>query len=353
MTTNSEPRLISANGARRLLAFLAERRESLSPLLILTHDYPDPDALASAFALQYLAQTSFGIQSRIVYGGEIGRTENRVMAKRLRIPAHRLPPGLLKRSRNVALVDTQPDFDNNPFPRGRRATLVIDQHHSMVPVDAELAIVDPECGATCAIVAQALLEQGTELTERVATALAYGILTDTQDFYRARRSDVIQTYLRILPHADMGDLALIQNPARTRRFFSTVAKGIREAALYGHLLVTHLGAVEAPDLVSQVAEFLVAYRRADWCLATGRFKGRLHASLRTSRNDAPAGAILRDAFDDPRQAGGHGAIAGGSCPLNPAADEAVWQAAERRLQERLRKRLRIAAKATPRKPFEI
>ena len=320
-------------------------------MLILTHDYPDPDALASAFALQYLAQTSFGIPSRIVYGGELGRTENRVMAKLLRIPAHRLPPGLLKHSRNVALVDTQPDFDNNPFPRGRRATLVIDQHPSRVAPEADLAIIDPACGATCAIVAQALLAQGAVLTERVATALAYGILTDTQEFYRARRADVIQTYLQILPHADMRDLALIQNPTRTRRFFSTVAKGIREATLYGHLLVTHLGAVEAPDLVSQVAEFLVAYRGAVWCLATGRYKGRLHASLRTSRNDAPAGAVLRDVFDDPRQAGGHGPIAGGSCPLNAAAPEEAWQAAERRLQERLRKRLRVAVKAPPRKPF--
>ena len=49
-----------ANGnPRRLLDFLSARRDSLSPLLILTHDYPDPDALAAAIALSYLAQHLF------------------------------------------------------------------------------------------------------------------------------------------------------------------------------------------------------------------------------------------------------------------------------------------------------
>ena len=63
--------------ARRLLRFLARQREKISPLLIMTHDYPDPDALASAVTLQYAAEKVFGISSKIVYGGVIGRMENR------------------------------------------------------------------------------------------------------------------------------------------------------------------------------------------------------------------------------------------------------------------------------------
>jgi hypothetical protein len=146
-------------------------------------------------------------------------------------------------------------------------------------------------------------------------------------------------------------LARIQNPVRSRKFFVTLGKGILEAAQYRRVLVTHLGPVETPDLVSQVAELLLAYRRVAWCLATGRYKGRLHASLRTIRPDTQAGEVLRDAFLDPRKAGGHGAIAGGSCRLGLNATEEAWRERELTLQTRLLKRLRVSAKVEPRKPF--
>jgi nanoRNase/pAp phosphatase (c-di-AMP/oligoRNAs hydrolase) len=69
------------SNAQRLLDFLSQRQDSLSPLLILTHNYPDPDGLAAAFALGYLAQQHFGITWKIAYGGMIGRSENRAMVK--------------------------------------------------------------------------------------------------------------------------------------------------------------------------------------------------------------------------------------------------------------------------------
>ena len=273
------------------------------------------------------------------------------MVRLLRIPIHKLRPALYKKFASLALVDTQPVFENNSFPKNRKATIVIDQHPSTVPPNADLALVDPMCGATCVLIAQALLLQATPIPTRVATALAYGILTDTLDLYRAQRPDVVQTYLKVLHFCDMRILARIQNPVRSRRFFSTLSKGIRDAVMHRRLLVSHLGPVETPDLVSQVAEFLLAYRRIAWCFVTGRYKGRLHASLRSNRQDASAADILREAFGDSRQAGGHGPIAGGSCKMGPEVAEENWQAREQALQLRLMKRLRISPKPDVYKPF--
>jgi len=343
----------SASHARELLQFLDERKETLSPLLILTHDFPDPDAIASALALQHLAQSVFGIESKIAYGGIVGRMENRAMVRTLRIRLHRFHPSLLKRHMSIALVDTQPAFKNNPFPGNRKAALVLDQHPSDTPPAAELAIVDPECGATCVLVAQALLLAGAEIPERVATALAYGILTDTLDLYRATRPDVVQTYLAVLHHCDMRTLARIQNPVRSRSFFTTLGTAIRDASMQRSLVVAHLGKVETPDLVAQVADFLLAYRRAAWCLITGRFKGSLHASLRTTSPDVQAGEVLRDAFQNPRLAGGHGAIAGGSCRIGLQAADEVWVQKESELQNRVARRLRIPARTEWRRPFKL
>jgi nanoRNase/pAp phosphatase (c-di-AMP/oligoRNAs hydrolase) len=337
--------------AGRLLDFLGQRRQTLSPLLILMHDYPDPDAIAAAFALQQLVQAGFGLEARLLYGGVVGRTENKEMVRLLKIPLHKVKRGSFGKEAHVALVDTQPAFANNSFPKKRHATLIIDQHPSVTPPEADLVIVDPECGATCVIVAQALLQLGTAIPPRIATALAYGILTDTLDLYRATRPDVVQTYLQVLQHCDMRLLARIQNPQRPQSFFATLGKGIRNATVYRRLLVSHLGAVSTPDLVSQVAEFLLAYRRLYWCLITGRCQGRLHASLRANRPDAQAGEVLRDVFGDRRLAGGHGAMAGGSCRVGQEATDEIWVCEEQALAARLLKRLRISSKVEPRKPF--
>jgi nanoRNase/pAp phosphatase (c-di-AMP/oligoRNAs hydrolase) len=341
----------SAAHGRRLLAHLGRHRRRLSPLLILTHDFPDPDALAAAFALQHLAQSAFNIPSRIAYGGELGRTENRRMVRLLRIPLHKMRKVWLKQYSNFALVDTQPAFENNPFPGGKRPAMIIDQHRAHTPPQADLVLLDPECGATCVIIAQALLARRKPIPTRVATALAYGILTDTLGLYRAQRPDVVQTYLRVLQKADMRALAQIQNPARSRKFFTTLGKGILETTRFRHLLVSHLGEVETPDLVSQVAEFLLACRGISWCLVTGRYRGRLHASLRTEGADSQAGEVLREAFANPHQAGGHGQIGGGSCRVSEDAPPEAWREREQLLQTRLLKRLRIAAKTEPRRPF--
>ena len=336
---------------RVLLDFLRANRAALSPLLVVTHDFPDPDALAAAYGLQYLAQTAFSIRTRIAYRGQVGRMENKAMVRLLRIPIYRFRPAWLKQDGGIALVDTQPAFTNNPFPDDLRASLIVDQHPSHVPPDADLAIIDPECGATCVLVAQALLQTGLDIPSRVATALAYGILPDTLDLYRARRRDVVETYLQVLHHADMRLLARIQNPVRPRRFFSILARGIVEARLYRRLIVTHLGPVDTPDRVAQVAEFLLTSRPARWVLATGRHKGRLHASLRATQRDAEAGPVLRQAFRCPKDAGGHGPIAGGSCRLDAEAPEEAWKSLEQDLAARVISRLRIPSKIEPRRVF--
>jgi nanoRNase/pAp phosphatase (c-di-AMP/oligoRNAs hydrolase) len=324
--------------ALELLTYLAREGGDISPLLILTHDYPDPDALASAWGLQLLAR-EFGIESRIVHGGLITRAENRSMMKRLKLPAHRVRAGEIRRARHVALVDTQPSFENNPFPEDRRATLVIDQHRASGRVAADLALIDPDCGATCVIVAQALFLKQVAIPPFLATALAYGILSDTLDLYRVERDDVIQTYLRVLRRADIRALAAIQNSQRTRRFFSTLGRGLKAAVTCRRVMVAHLGPVSSPEDVAHVADFLLTWDRADWSFCTGRVRGSLCLSLRTERPDADASTVLRRVVGDPAQAGGHGGVAGGRIDVGRVPAEAGWRRHEKAVQERLSREL--------------
>lgn len=343
----------AAKEGRKLLKFLEKRKTSISPLLIMTHDHPDPDAISTALALQFLTERLHGIRSRIVYQGIIGRVENRAMVHLLKIPIHKIRSSDMKNYDHAALIDTQPLFENNPYPPQRKATLVIDQHPYVKKPYAELALIDTECGATSVILAQALLQSGLEIPKQVATALVYGILSDTLNLFRARRSDIIQTYLDILSLCDMRALIRIQNPAKSKKFFSTLNRGLQGARAFRGVIISHLGMVDHPDLVSEIADFLLTYEGMTRSLCTGHYKDKLYVSLRSNRPTDDTPEILRSIFDDPKEAGGHDMVAGGSFRITGRGGKySHWHEAETVLVARLLKRLRLPSKVDFYAPFQ-
>lgn len=336
---------------QKLLAFLKKRKKDISPLLIITHNFPDPDALASAYALHFLASRIFHIRSRIVYKGLIGRIENRNMMNFLELPVHKMKPREIEKYANTALVDTQPAFENNPFPANREATIIIDQHAPFHTPVADLSIIDTECGATSVILAKAILSLKIDIPERLATALAYGIISDTLNLYRAKRPDIITTYLKVLSFANIHTLARIQLPRYDKQYFTTLDGAITKAQMRMGLIICHLGKVSNPDLVSQIAEFFLCYEKTDWILVTGRFNRKLHTSLRTKCSGCDSAKILRECFDRPEDAGGHGQIAGGSLSI-PRPSEKVWHEAEQNLGEKITALLKCNKRSRLYYPFQ-
>ena len=81
-----------------------------------------------------------------------------------------------------------------------------------------------------------------------------------------------------------------------------------------------LGEVQYPDMVAEVADFLLRLDQAEWAAAIGAFDGCLHCSIRTTDRDANAGDLLQRVLGS-HSAGGHDQIAGGRVPLDrdPAA----------------------------------
>ncbi len=330
--------------ARRhpLRRFLTTHRRQLNPLLILTHDYPDPDAMASAFALATLARAT-GIRSVITYGGIIGRVENRLMASLLRLPLRRVQAKDWQRCRGIALVDTQPPFSNNLFPsRLRQASIVIDHHPRHRDTHADFAYIKTCYGATATLLTHAVLEWRRPVPTRLASALAYGISSETQNLGREASVHDIHAYRTLLPYCDMRLLGCLQHPPRPRGFFLTLRRAIGRAFLYKHLIGVHLGPVDTPDVVAQVADLLIGYEGARWAICTGRYEDQCHVSLRTTNPHAEAGVLLARIIQQDGRAGGHGMIAGGTVGVGPRATAAAWRRVEQHLVRRLCEYLRCS-----------
>lgn len=320
----------ASNAARKLLKHLKERGRKLGGLLILTHDHPDPDGLASAWALAHLAKTLCRVRTRIAYGGHIGRRENVLMLESLLIPASPLRK-VIRSFPATAIVDTQPPFKNNKIDPRRRPDILIDHHPKHARTGGDCVIIDESVGATTTILAEALIEAGVPVPRRLATAIVYGISSETQNLGREAGPRDVAAYLAFLPKADMKALWRIANPPRPASFFQTISAGIRNAFVCRRIIGVHLRELPTPDRVGQMADFLLTHEKMSWCIVTGRFNGRLHVSLRTHSPAEHAGRLLRSMLGGGNRGGGHRMIAGGSVVVGQDVAEEKWREAEEKV----------------------
>jgi len=287
-----------------------------SRVLILTHDNPDPDALAAAYGLLRLVDSFDGIAGRIGFGGFVGRAENRTMVRELGLPITPTRYVSFEDVDHIALVDTQPGTGNNSLPEGREATVVID-HHPLRGRTRNAAFYDvrANCGSTCTIITEYLRAAGIPLTGVLATALFYGIQSETQDLGREATEHDIQASLALYPGADRALISRIRYPDLPRAYFKSLHKSLERARTRGPVVISYLGKLDYPDLVAELADFYLRLDGARWSFCIGRFKDDVLISIRTSLPDAAAGELLRRVVGGDGAAGGHGMTAGARVPV--------------------------------------
>src|SRR5262245_18656504 len=268
--------------SRGALTSLLAALDRPGPLVILPHDNPDPDALASAAAIKYLAHNFLEKDAQILLGGIVGRAENRAMLTYLNINLVPVGDVTLDDDTNVVLVDTQPGRSNNSLPDDVVPRAVIDHHpaYARYPHVPFLDLRD-QYGATSTIVTEYLRESKLVPEAKIATALFYGITAETQDLGREATSADIEAAHFLFPYANKRRLAKIENARVPREYFRIFRDGIDNATLYDKVIVSMLGEVKYPDMVAEAADFLLRLDQAEWAAAIGVFGDAVHCSLRT------------------------------------------------------------------------
>ncbi|WP_281282971.1 DHH family phosphoesterase [Geomonas ferrireducens] len=281
-------------------------------ILIVVHDNPDPDSLASAMALRHLFAVRLNREAVIAFSGMIGRSENLAMAKLLQIPLTPFPLIDLKAFQVICLLDTQPGTGNNSLPREMRADIVID-HHPMRDNSASCRWVDirPHYGTTATILYEYLKVQGVSLGTKLATALFYAIKSETQDLGREATRPDRDAYLVLFPLANKTLLNSITRPNLPKEYFIALHSALEHAQLYGDVLVASLDGVLFPEVVSELADLLVRLEGTETVLCLGHYSNELVLSIRTTSEEINAGELIRKLVAGIGTAGGHGMMAGG------------------------------------------
>jgi len=311
--------------------------------LVLAHDNPDPDSLASALLLTDLLRRHFKRRVTTAYGGIIGRAENREMFHRLGHRVSHVRHLNFKRYKHFALVDAQPGTGNSQLPPGRVADAVFD-HHPLRKATYAAAFHDvrPTYGATATILAEYILASGIEVPRSTATGLVYAIRTETQDFGRESAGPDKAIYDIFLPRVDKRLLSRIQNAPLSASYFSTLHQALDNLEGVGPLVVSHLGAVEQPDIVPEIADLLLRMEGKTWSLVTGLYQDRIYLSMRTTNTRANAGKLMRRLVGKRGKGGGHGMTAGGYVELSQTRGRGPLA-----LQRQLGRRLAKALKKNP------
>jgi len=302
--------------------------EGKRALIICLHDDPDPDALAAGWGLSIALAEALGIETTLGFEGIIGRAENRAMVLELGIPVNRIRSLDTSRFDGVFLVDTQPGAENHSAP-GELPILGCIDHHPVLTCSNAIPWFDvrPNGETSSAIVLQYLISLEIDVHPNLATAILYGIKTDTRDLSRKPTPMDLRAYAYVLSRANFPALGAIVNPRLDPDYFRMLHRALDAARLYDHATVLFLGDLPYPDLVAEMADLFVRRREMQWCLCGGVYNHVLRFSLRTEADRPNAGEVARNLVRRHRgSAGGHDMIAGGYLPLgqqNASAAE-LW-----------------------------
>lgn len=307
-------------------------------LLIVMQDFPDPDAIAAAAALRELARSQGEVTTTLACGGFVSRAENRALLKYLGLNVQSMTHTPLANYDCIALVDTQPGAGNNALDSMVVPDIVVD-HHPILPLTRKAIFFDvrKRYGATSSIFQEYMQCTGVPIPVPLATALLYGIRSDTADFGREATQADINAFLSLYPSSNKRMLGRIAMARVPRAYFRTIAAALTRAQSAGDCVFTNLGTVDNPDIVSEVADLLLRDEETDWALALGLHRDELLISVRSSDVSADAGKLMHHLVGKLGSGGGHTAMAGGQIKVESRDDALVAKLANTVIRRFLRK----------------
>lgn len=282
-------------------------------IYIQTHNFPDPDAISSAFGLQKLLEKK-GIQATICYKGKIDRSSLEKMIEHLNIELVNLDDiKEMSKEDEVILVDSQKANGNVSEVSGTNI-ICIDHHPIFEKTEYRFSDIRPEIGACASIIASYYVEEKIEMEQNVATALLFGIKVDTANMTREVSNLDLDMFYRIYEKAD----AELTNQfgMNTLQFedLRAYASAIDSIRIYDSISFADTGR-ECPEaLIANISDFTLALSEVKFSVVYSWKKEGIKFSVRSALPFLDAGKITNEVLEYVGNGGGHASMAGGFVP---------------------------------------
>ncbi len=305
------------NSAARLMELLEAHRGERH--IIVLQDFPDPDAISTAFTHQ-IACEAYDITTDIVYSGRISHQQNVALVRLLNIELTRHEGAKdLKKYAGAIYLDNQgstaSQISKDLQAAGVPTLVVVDHHETQQDLSPEFVDIRRSIGATASIYAEYLqqgllrLDSGVQDHVRIATALLHGIVTDTNGFIYAKPEDFqAASFLSRFKDADL--LSQIMKQARSRQTMDITERALRNRTIVESFSISGIGYLRTDnrDAIPQAADFLLTEENIHTAIVYGIVTGdgweeTLVGSLRTAKITLDPDQFIKEAFG--RDAGGH------------------------------------------------
>jgi len=277
---------------------------------IQTHNFPDPDAIASAYGLQTLFK-HFGITSTIIYVGRIDKISTTKMIDTFNIEllSHESVADRLKKDDYIICVDSQKNAGNILDVTGEEIA-AIDHHPTFVQVDYKY--FDQRIVGSCAtIITGYFRDLGIAPDRNTATALLYGIKMDTLQFVRGVTLEDIDAFKFLFDYIDSDTLLKLEGNNMEYKDLQAYGAAIENIQIYG---VAGFSRVEfaCPDaLIAILSDFILSLIEVEVAIVYSEREDGVKFSIRSERKSVNAGAVAKKALEGIGSGGGHAAMAGG------------------------------------------
>jgi nanoRNase/pAp phosphatase (c-di-AMP/oligoRNAs hydrolase) len=300
----------------------------------------DPDAMASAMALKRIMARRVQ-DTGIAHINDITRPDNLEMIRCLRVPTRRLTPTLAAQYDRFALVDSQPH--HNAAFKEYDFSLVIDHHPLSAenPVTATYADIKPDYGSNASLMTEYLYNLHIRPGKLLATALLYGIKTDTSSFERVFCEADLRAFQYLSKYADHLLLRKIYRSEFHLEWLRYFCQAYFKLRLTGQGIFAYLEDVESADILVILADLFLRVQGAAWTVISGTVDDQVIAVFRGDGLRRDMGKFAARCFGSIGSAGGHRNAARAEIPLSAIPDAPV----EVFLWNRIKSK-----KARPRKP---
>ncbi len=280
-------------------------------VLILLHNDPDPDAMASGLALRNVLRRT---KTTAIIGAIQGvtRPENLRMINLLDIHVEAITHESVKEYDRLAMVDVQPHYFGGLIDR---VDLVIDHHPEQPGYTAVFKDIRPDYGSTSTILTEHLRAVDVNISERTATAMLYAIKSDTLFFNRSTNRVDLEAFSYLYPLADAALIRKMEGAEITLERLDYVLRAFRDGTLTEQVFCAFLGALPREDFIPYVADFFLQLEDVKWTIVAGIVNDSLVVSVRNLGYTKNAGEFVRRFFADIGSAGGHRAMAKAVVPM--------------------------------------
>ncbi len=278
-------------------------------IYIQTHNYPDHDAVASAYGLQYYF-SQLGIISHLIYEGDIQRDSLANMIQKLDIDIQHNLQHDITAGHKIVIVDGC-KYNKNVTDLIGDEVAVIDHHEVEHPEDVPFADIRPGYGACSTIIYEYIKEAHLELPKNVATALMIGIDMDTSLLTRGVSKNDIIAYADLYSISDVKlENSILRNYIQTKDldFYKYALDNVH---IEKEVAFCYFEKGCNQNLLGILGDFFLALEEVDFVILCAKNENKINFSLQNERNEWNASTIIHTLLENIGFGGGHAEMAGG------------------------------------------